>query len=280
VISQLGMPAVTFALAVLGGVYGLYGGQLFLRQRKIVFHPVRELLGDPGDLGKDFEDIELPLSSGVRVHGWWIPNAASDTLVILLPGAIGNISHELSTVGLLLRAGAKVLTVDYPGYGKSGGKPGERGCYLAASAAWEYAVRERHIAAENILVFGRSLGGAVAAWLASTRECGGLILHGAMTSAPDLAARWYPILPARYFCFIRFNTLKYIRRARCPIMVMHSEADRWIPYSHGLRLFGEAPAPKRFVRLEGGHHGHEWQFTPGLAERFASLVRGEVAQWN
>jgi pimeloyl-ACP methyl ester carboxylesterase len=276
--SALAGPLITAALAVLG-LYGLFGAQLFLRQNRVVFRASRDLLGDPSDLAREFEDVRLPLHGGLRVHAWWVPNPPSEKLVILLPGAIGNMSHELSTIGFLLRAGANVLAIDYPGYGKSQGQPGERACYQAAAAAWEHAVQERGIAPENIVVFGRSLGGAVGARLASERECGGLVIHGTPTSVPDLAARWYPFLPARYFCFYRFPALKYIRRTHQPVLVMHSEADRWVPFSHGQRLYREANAPKRFVRLDGGHHGHEWQFTPGLSEGFACLLRREVEEW-
>ncbi len=274
------MSAVGAALASIGIIYGLYGAQVFVRQRNIVFHPARHFLGDPGDLGLVFEDVSLPLSGGNRIHGWWVPHPESRKLVILLPGAIGNMSQELSTIGFLRRLGSNVLTVDYPGYGSSSGPPSERGCYAAAAAAFEYAAQDRRTNPADIVLLGRSMGGAVAARLASERKCGGLCIHSGFTSIPDVAAEKFRILPARYFCLIRFNTLKYLRQVQCPTLVLHAEGDRWIVFRHGERLYREANPPKRFLSLEGGHHGHEWQFTPGISDALSALLSGEAAQWR
>ncbi len=275
-----GMSAVAAALASVGAIYGLYGALVFVRQGNIVFRPARHFLGDPGDLGLPFEDVSVPTAGGNRIHGWWVANPAANKLVIFLPGAMGNIGHELSTIGFLRRLGANVLAVDYPGYGSSSGTPSERGCYAAAAAAWEHSVKERGFRPEDIVLFGRSMGGAVAARLAGERKCGGLCIHSGFTSVPDVASEKFRVLPARYFCFIRFNTLKYLRQVQCPTLVLHAEADRWILFRHGERLYREANPPKRFLSLEGGHHGHEWQFTSGMAETFTALLNGEAARWS
>src|SRR5919108_1334939 len=124
-------------LLALGIVTAAWGIWMFFRQSRIVFKPSRELLGSPSDHGLAFEDVYLPLPNGVRVHGWWIPLDDSGKLVLCFPGSIGNISHELTTASFLRRAGANVLIVDYPGFGRSEGRPSESGCYLAASAAWK-----------------------------------------------------------------------------------------------------------------------------------------------
>src|SRR4029078_1441104 len=109
-----------------------------IRQSKIVFKPARELLADPRDLGLAFDDVYLPLANGVNIHGWWLDGVNGERAIVCFPGSIGNISHELNTVAFLRRLGASVLIVDYPGFGRSGGDASERGCYLAAAAAWEY----------------------------------------------------------------------------------------------------------------------------------------------
>jgi len=268
--------AVLFALIALGIVTAVWGIWMFFRQSRIVFRPSRALLGDPSDVGLAFEDVYLRLSNGVRVHGWWIPGEERCKVILCFPGSIGNISHELTTASFLRRAGANVLLVDYPGFGRSEGHPSEGGCYLAASAAWTYAIEEKGIRPEDATVFGRSLGGTVAAWLAARHpDCARLVIHSAFTSVPDLAARAYPFFPVRYFCYIRFNTVRQIRACRCPVVVMHPTADSIVPVHHSTRILEEAPEPKRFVALQGDHYGSEWQDTPGLQPALGHLILGE-----
>jgi pimeloyl-ACP methyl ester carboxylesterase len=270
--------ALLFALMALGILTGVWGIWMFFRQSRIVFKPTRDLLTDPSDLGLAFEDVYPQLSTGNRVHGWWIPGDDCSRAIICFPGSIGNMSHELTTVSFLRRLGACVLIVDYPGFGRSAGHASERGCYLAASAAWDYAIQNKGMRPESIVLFGRSLGGTVAAWLAARHpECARLVIHSAFTSVPDVAARAYPFFPVRYFCYIRFNTLKQIRACRCPIVLMHSKADTVIPLWHGERILEEAPEPKRFVPIRGDHYGSEWQDTPGLQSALGRLIMGEGA---
>jgi pimeloyl-ACP methyl ester carboxylesterase len=274
------IPLLIVAAALIGAAYAIYGIHLFFRQRRIVFRPGRELAANPGDFGLSYEKVELTLANGTPVHGWGVFVPSATRLVIWLTGSVGNIAHDLSALAVLVPAGASVLMVDYPGFGESEGAPSERGCYATAEAAWEYARAERGFRSEDIVVFGRSLGGAVAAWLAARHDCGGLVILGGLTSVPDIAARRYWWLPARYFCYIRFNTLKYVRKVRCPVLVLHSEADEVIPMEHGLRIYRAARAPKRFLALSGGHYGADWQAAPELAGELSQLLAGEVVPWN
>jgi pimeloyl-ACP methyl ester carboxylesterase len=267
---------VLFVGGILVAVWGIW---MFFRQPRIVFKPNRELMADPSDFGLAFHDVDLPVN-GHRVHGWWLFGDDPRKVILCFVGAHGNISHELPTVAFLKRLGASILLIDYPGYGKSEGRPTERGCYLAAASAWDYAIGEKGIRPEDVIVFGRSLGGTVAAWLAARHpECARLVIHSAFTSVPDIAAREYPFFPVRYFCYIRFNTLKQVRACRVPVIVMHPKNDAFIPFRHGERVFQAAPEPKRFMPLHGGHHGSEWQKTPGLLPALRSLVMGEAEAW-
>jgi pimeloyl-ACP methyl ester carboxylesterase len=253
------------ALIAVGALAAIFGLAVFAMQAKLVFKPTKTLLLEPSDLSLPFENIELPLANGARVHGWFVPREGSRRLVLCLPGSIGNMSHEAKTVAFFRDLGANVFIVDYPGHGKSSGRPSESGCYLTADAAWEFATREKGFAPENIALFGRSLGGTVAARLAARHpECGRLMLHSGVTNVPDVAARRYPFFPVRYFCFIRFNTLRQIRDCKCPILIMHPAADSVIPIRHGERIFAAAPEPKRFLPLRGDHYDSDWLTTPGL----------------
>jgi dipeptidyl aminopeptidase/acylaminoacyl peptidase len=277
-VSATGILAIAqVVLIACGAALGLWGAWMFLRQPYIVFQPSRKLRGDPASVGCRFEDVYPELPDGVRLHGWWLPHDHADKVILCFPGSKGNISDELETAAFLYRMGASVLLVDYPGFGLSGGRPSERGCYRAASAALDYAIAHKGLRPEHTILFGRSLGGTVAAWLAGRRECARLILHGAFTSVPDVAGERYPFFPVRYFCYIRFNTLKQIARCRCPIVVMHSTTDREIPPHHGERIMRAAREPKRFLPLCGGHYGDRWQTTPELRPALSRLMLDEGA---
>jgi uncharacterized protein len=282
VVIVAGQPPVWIAILLwsAGALAAIIGMLLIARQGRIVFRPIRELALDPADMGIAFEDVYLPLPNGVRIHGWWLPRAGSRKLILCLPGSIGNISHELKTLAYLRDLGANVFIIDYPGFGKSEGRPTERGCYLAAEAAWQFATTVRLVPAKDVIVFGRSLGGAVAARLAARHpDCGRLVLHSGLTSVPDVAAHKYPFFPVRYFCFIRFNTLKLIRACKCPIVIMHPTADSIIPIRHSERIFAAAPEPKRFLALRGNHYDSDWQKTDGLRPALTELLMSEEASW-
>jgi len=275
-----------FLLVVGGLLFAVVGLRLFFLQSRLVFKPSRELIGTPRDFGRPFDDVEMDLPGNwltkrrVRAHGWWIPGGRSRKAILYFPGAVGNMSCELATLAWLTSLGAQVMTVDYPGFGLSAGRPGEPGCYRAAEAAWRYAVEQRGIAPSDVILFGRSLGAALAARVASRNDCGAIAILSGFTSVPSVAARRYPYLPAYFFCYIRLNTLKYLRGCRCPALVMHSATDRVIPLRHGERLFRAAPSPKRFVPIPGDHYSNEWQAAPEVAEEFASLLYPRVEAWR
>lgn len=268
------------SLAIGVGVgYAIYGAQLFVRQPWIVFKPSRTLIGDPSSLGCRFENVRLQVGRHA-VHGWWIDGSPEGRTFLFLPGSIGNISRDLLTLGLLQSVGGAVLAIDYPGFGASEGRPSERKCYAAADAAWEFIVGERGVSPENVIVFGRSVGAAVAAWLTAKRPCGALVCQSPLTSVVDIAARSYPLLPARFFCYVRFSTRRHIARCRCPVLVLHSERDTVIPIEHGYSVFKEAPPPKRFVPIVGNHYGDGWQGSPNVRGVLRELAVGGVEVWT
>jgi pimeloyl-ACP methyl ester carboxylesterase len=278
VTGQAALRSMLIAGGALASLWGAWGLWIFFGQRRIVFRPNRELPVDPSDYGVAFEDVFPQLPNGTRIHGWWIPGDGARKVIICFTGSFGNISNEVATAVFLRRFGANVFIVDYPGFGKSEGRPSEGACYRAASAAWDFAIEQKGIHPEDVMLFGRSMGGCIAAWLAARhRECRRLVIHSAFTSMPDVAARAYPLFPVRYFCYLRFNTLKQLRRCRCPVVVMHSTADAFIPFRHGERILEVAPEPKRLIPLLGDHHSSAWLQTPGLQAALGELLMGERA---
>ena len=146
------------------------------------------------------------------------------------------------------------LILDYRGYGRSSGKPSEEGTYLDAAAAWRHATGALGYPAQRIVAFGESLGGAVAAQLASSQRPAALVLASTFTSVPDLGAEIYPWLPVRALARIRYDTRERLATIAAPVLVIHSRGDDIIPFAHGERLFAAARSPKQFLEIAGGHN--------------------------
>jgi hypothetical protein len=222
-----------------------------------VYHPDQVLWATGAELGRPFEDVVFKASDGVELNGWFYPaetnSPRAGMVVLLCHGNAGNISHRLDTCRALLGTGASVLVFDYRGYGRSQGRPSEEGTYRDAQAAYQW-LRQRGFAGTNIIAFGESLGGGVAAELAAREMLGGLVLQSTFTSVPDVGAEIFPWLPVRWLGTIRYDTHAKLPRLKIPVLVMHSRADEMIPFRHGQRNFAAANEPKLFCELRGSHN--------------------------
>jgi fermentation-respiration switch protein FrsA (DUF1100 family) len=244
-------------LAVLATAYGALLLLLYFNQASMLFLPdvpTRSIEATPTAIGLEFEPVAIITEDKMRLDAWFLPAPSRRGTVLFFHGNAGNISHRLDTLALFNRLGLDTLIFDYRGYGRSEGKPSEAGTYLDAEAAWRYLTVQREIAPRQIVLFGRSLGGAVASHLAARHTPGALILESSFTSIPDVAAELYPYLPARWLATIRYNVKADLATVSCPVLVVHSRDDEIIPYTHGRRLYEAAPEPKRFLEIRGGHN--------------------------
>jgi fermentation-respiration switch protein FrsA (DUF1100 family) len=222
-----------------------------------VYHPSRGMDATGVELGRPFEDVTFTTADGIRLNGWFFPadtNAAGSRRVFLLcHGNAGNISHRLQACRVLLDAGAGVFVYDYRGYGRSEGRPSEEGTYLDAQAACAWLM-SKGFTRENMIAFGESLGGAVAAEAALRERLGGLVLQSTFTSIPDIGAELFPWLPVRWISTIRYDTRAKLPRIHAPVLILHSRVDGLIGFHHGERNFAAANEPKMFRELKGGHN--------------------------
>jgi fermentation-respiration switch protein FrsA (DUF1100 family) len=241
-------------IIVLASLYILFMLAMFLFQSRLVFIPQKELTMTPQSIGIPYEDVYFMTDDGTRLNGWFIPSDSSDCTVLFCHGNAGNISHRLEIIEILNELRLNVFIFDYRGYGKSVGKPSEEGTYRDADAGWGYLIRSRNIDPLSIILFGKSLGGAVAADLASGKSAAGLILESSFTSAKDLGSEIYPFLPVRFLSRFDFNTLGKIDKIDCPKLIVHSRDDEIIPFSHGEELFNAAKEPKDFLEISGTHN--------------------------
>jgi fermentation-respiration switch protein FrsA (DUF1100 family) len=244
------------ALGILAAAYGGLALLVYIFQSRLIFYPEtgREITATPGQIGLPYEDIHLKTSDGVSLHGWYIQAPQPRGTVLFLHGNAGNISHRLDSVRMFHRLGYNTLIFDYRGYGNSSGAPTEQGTYLDAEAAWRYLTEQQHIPSCRIVLFGESLGGAVAAWLAAHQKPAALVIASGFTSVPDLGQQLYPFLPVRWLARIRYDTREYLRVIEAPVLIAHSPEDDIIPFEHGRALYAAANPPKQFLELAGGHN--------------------------
>src|SRR3989338_1951271 len=244
------------ALRILLTAYIGFALVLYFFQSHLVFYPEagREIIAAPSHVGLPYKDVLLTTDDGLSLHGWFIPAAEARGTVLFLHGNAGNISHRIDTLQMFHRLGYSTLIFDYRGYGNSGGTPSEQGTYRDAEAAWRHLIEQRHTPSCRIVLFGESLGGAVAAWLAVREKPAALVIAYGFTSVPDFAQQLYPYLPARWLARIRYDTRESLRSVAAPVLIAHSPEDEIIPFEQGRALFAAANPPKLFLELAGGHN--------------------------
>lgn len=232
---------------------------IYFMQDALVFQPAldREFRATPTSIGLAFDPLTLTAAGKETLDGWHVParpGKPTRGLVILFHGNAGNISHRLDYLRMFHDLGFASLIFDYQGYGRSSGKASEEGSYLDADTAWRYATEVLGYPAERNVLFGESLGGAVATQLAGARKPGALVLASTFTSVPDLGADIYPWLPIRLLARIRYDSRERLTDVSSPVLVIHSRQDDIIPFVHGERLFVAARAPKQFLEIAGSHN--------------------------
>lgn len=238
-------------------------GWLFIQQPKMTFFPYDRLEMTPAEWGLPYEEVSLLTDDQLTIHGWYIPHPTATKTVLFFHGNGGNISHRGDSVVIFHRLGLNVLIIDYRGYGRSEGQPDEPGMYRDAAAAWRYLTEQRGLAAKQILIFGRSLGGAVATRLAVQVEPAALILESTFSSARDMAGHLFPLLSPVLLLRYRFDSEQQIQQLKSPLYMGHSPDDEIIPYELGQKLFAAAPPPKRMFEMRGGHNDGFLQSQPG-----------------
>jgi hypothetical protein len=263
-----------YILGVLFVVYVGWGLMLYILQPKLLYVPTREVLYTPAEVNLDFENVIFKTADGLRLNGWFVPapleactkvaSALSETqrgksptgqfTILFCHGNGGNMMHCLDSIDIFHNLGPNCFIFDYRGYGNSEGKPSEEGTYLDAQAAYKWLTEEKKVPPGDIIVFGMSLGGSIAAHLAGRNKVAALVIESAFTSYADIGSRFYPYMPVRWFARFGYKTIQSIKDIRCPIMLIYSRDDEVMPFEFGLELFNSANEPKEFVEIFGGHN--------------------------
>lgn len=230
--------------------------------------------GDWSPAGSEFEDAWFKADDGTRLNGWYYPHEKPAGVVLYAHGNAGNLTRYAEALRVLHdRHRLSVMIFDYRGYGKSDGEPDEAGIVEDAIAARQWLAQREKIAENDIVLMGESLGGGVMVDLAAEDGARGLVLLNTFTSLPDVAAHHYPLIPTRLLMQNRLDSVAKISHYHGPLLQVHGDKDRVVPFAQGKRLFAAANEPKRFVVSPGGNHNDPLpeQYHRALDEFLASL---------
>ena len=243
-------------------------------ERMLVYYPTRDVLDDPARIGLAFQDVFITTGDGVRLHGWFIPFAGARQTVLILHGNAGNIGHRVPWLGMLYGLRVNLLIVDYRGYGRSGGRPFEKGLYEDAVGTYLWWARNRSGSDQQLVLLGESLGGAVAVDLAARVRVDGLILQSTFTSAWDMAKTILPLGLLQPLIRVKFDSESKIRQITCPKLILHGSRDDIVPLRLGKRLYDAAMPPKDFCEFPlAGHNDLVWTAGPEYLERISEFLR-------
>lgn len=258
------MKTILFSMLI-GVVLALGVGWIYLRRFEYnqLYAPSPDITATPAQFQLRYQDVKFLASDGTSLAGWWIPANRPRGTVVYCRGNAGNIGTSVHIAPEFFRRGFNLLLWDYRGYGRSGGTPSEKGLYNDARAAYDAAADMS--GKLPVIIYGLSLGGAVAIQLAVDRPADALIVEATFASAADIARRRYPNLPLDRLLSASYDSaVKVAGLDGLPKLFGHSIQDETVPFQSGRILHGAAAAPKTFVILSGDHNASSW-FAPGGA---------------
>lgn len=204
--------------------------------------------------GVPLEDVWFQTADGTKLFGWYAESSATSAVLLWCHGNAGNMTHRLGNLRALYRLGLSVFLFDYRGYGKSHGRPSEDGLYRDALAAYDYLVKVRRVRSERLVVFGRSLGGAVAGELVAQRPAMALLLESCFPSIEAVARYHYKGLPLHWLLGATFRLDDRLPHLSLPKLFVHGDRDAIIPLALGQQAFAAAKEPKEFYLVRGADH--------------------------
>ncbi|MCX5804900.1 MAG: alpha/beta hydrolase [Proteobacteria bacterium] len=242
-----------YAGMILLVAYSIIMGAIYFKQDSMIYFPEKEILQTPQSINLYYREVNFQTKDNINISGWYIPANPEKGIILFCHGNAGNVSHVIERIRIFHEMNFSALFFDYRGYGKSTGKPSEEGTYLDAEAAWDYLIQCGN-SPEKIIVYGQSLGGAIATEVAIRKKPVALIIESSFTSMPDLGSKLYPWLPVKLLAKYQYSTLTKISIINFPKLIIHSPDDEIVPFKHGRILYEKASQPKDFLEIRGGHN--------------------------
>ena len=241
-------------------------------QNKLIFFPGPPPSTTPSSRGLAFEDVRIATTDGCDLGAWWIPRDGARAAVLVCHGNAGSIEDRLDLARFLHAQGLGVLLFDYRGYGTSTGSPSGPGVGCDADAAFAWLRAKLADPQLAVVAWGESLGGAVAAELATRRAVHAVVLESAFTSLAEVASEHYAFLPVRWILRVKLDTLGALAQFELPLLVIHGRGDEIVPFEHGARLFAAGRGRKSFAEHAGGHNDRGWSHSPAAKQTVCEFL--------
>ena len=249
------MTIVKITLFSILAIYFAINLYAYVIQRQLMYFPTLERVS-PEEVGlHDVDEVTLQTNSNVTLTSWYGRANVGQPTFLFFHGNGGAVSHREHRFRELMADGYGIFVLGYPGYGGNSGQPSESSFREGSTLSYEF-LRNTGVSADDIVIYGESIGSGVAVQLAASVEARALILEAPMSSTIDVAREHYPYLLVSSLLKDTFQSIDYIEHINMPLLVMHGNTDQVIPIRIGRKLFEEAREPKTFVELNGAGHNN------------------------
>lgn len=227
------------------------------------------------------EDVYMRTPDGVKLHGWYAHGQDAEFTLLYMHGNAGNITNRYYWLCELAKLPTDIFIIDYRGYGKStkmhtsnsAVKPSEAGLYTDSETAYRYLVNERDVQPQDLIIYGNSLGGAVAAHLAAKENCAGLIMQSSFTSAANMAKKMFGWMPLSCFVSAEFDNIDTLQKVTVPKLILHGKRDHLIPHAMAEQLYEVATEPKQLVLIDKlGHNDFASEHSAEVLDAFREFL--------
>ena len=247
---------------------------------RVIFQPSKNIVWTPNQAGFDYENVFITTSDGVNINGWYVNCENNRGVVLFFHGNAGNISNRYDSIRVFNSLGMSVFIIDYRGFGESEGSPSIKGVDLDALTAWNWLVSERKIPTDKILIFGRSLGGAVAVELMRDVRPKAAILESTFSSLADMVRSDYLSPIANFILGGVWNSAAAAADIDIPTLCIHSPEDEMVPYRLGKRLYEALAGEKYFFELKGDHNDGFMMSMTEYRERLDEFLTEQFGERN
>jgi hypothetical protein len=229
----------------------------------------------PDEIGLEYQNVWFEAQDGVKLHGWFLPHENAKASLLFCHGNAGNIGWRLESLRQFHSLEINVFIFDYRGYGKSEGWLSEKGTYLDGQAAYDWL--KQKTPDKPLILFGRSMGTAIATDIAVHNPAAALIFESGFTSITDMGKELFPFLPVSLINSIQYNSLSKIADIDMPILVIHSKEDDIVPFHQGKAIYEKAQQPKEFYTMNGTHNEGHFDSEEPYLKRLGQFIEGYVA---
>ena len=243
---------------------------IYFYQRKLLYHPDFNSYVTGHGLNEKFENINFKTSDNLSLKGWFHLKNLEKKTILFLHGNAGSLDNRIEKLNALSKLDINILIIAWRGYSSNPGKPTEAGLYKDAGASIKWLI-SKGIFEENIILYGESLGAAVAIHSGQFKKFAGIILEAPFTSMVDMGKKYYPIFPVRFLLKDKFESKNKIKNLISPLLVMHGKKDNIVPFYMGENIFHLAKNPK--FKYFTDNDDHMMDFTPDLVKSIEKFIQ-------